>query len=91
MKRKGGVERIFDDNHTQLFSLSSLTAGSKQKFNFSFEINVKTMKGKLTDINEGHRPENMLNLPRLNKDKNPLSPTFVFDQTEVILLISLVC
>ena len=91
MKRKGGVDRILDDNHTQLFSLSSLTPGSKQKFNFSLEINVKTMKGKLTDINEGHRPDNFLNLPRLNKDKNPLSPTFIFDQAEVNLVIRLVC
>lgn len=87
MKRKGGVDRNFDDNHTQLFSLSSLTPGPKQKFNFSFEINVKTMKGKLTDINEAHRTEHLLNLPRFNKDKNPLSPTFVFDPAEVNLLL----
>lgn len=55
MKRKGVVERIYDESQTQIFSLSSLTQGSKQKFNFSFEINVKTMKGKPTDINEGQK------------------------------------
>lgn len=55
MKRKGVVERIYDESQTQIFSLSSLTPGSRQKFNFSFEINVKTMKGKPTDINEGQQ------------------------------------
>ena len=55
MKRKGVVERIYDESQTQIFSLSSLQPGPRQKLNFSFEMNVKTMKGKPTDINEGQQ------------------------------------
>lgn len=87
MKRKGVVERIYDESQTQIFSLSSLQPGPRQKLNFSFEMNVKTMKGKPTDINEGQHPENTLNFPRLSKDTNPLTSTFTFDDSEVHLHI----
>lgn len=90
MKRKG-AERMQDETQTQIFSLSSLHAPSKAKFNFSLEINLKTMKAKPTDIHEAQHPESAINLPRYNPDQNPLTPTFVFDQSEVDLPISIVC